>query len=120
MRQRLGHAICQALAGPASTLHVLTLDPGIEARFLQDLQRGAGERPALVMEPKILEKLLLQLVQHAERMMKNNLLPVLLCAPELRRHLRAVSERALPHLRVISMAEIPHAIELKSYATVSA
>jgi flagellar biosynthesis protein FlhA len=51
--------------------------------------------------------------------MKSNLLPVLLCAPELRRHLRTLSERGLPHLRVLSMAEIPHVIELKSFATVS-
>jgi flagellar biosynthesis protein FlhA len=59
-------------------------------------------------------------VQHAEKMMKNNLLPVLLCAPELRRHLRTLSERGLPHLRVLSMAEIPQAIELKSFGTVTA
>jgi flagellar biosynthesis protein FlhA len=52
-------------------------------------------------------------------MMKNNLLPVLLCAPELRRHLRTLSERALPHLRVLSLAEIPRAIELKSHGVVS-
>jgi flagellar biosynthesis protein FlhA len=52
-------------------------------------------------------------------MMKSNLLPVLLCAPELRRHLRSISERALPHLRVLSLAEIPHAIELKSCGTVT-
>ena len=47
-------------------------------------------------------------------MMKSNLLPVLLCAPELRRHVRALSERSMPHLRVLSMAEIPQTIELKS------
>ena len=52
-------------------------------------------------------------------MMKNNLLPVLLCAPELRRYLRSLCERGLPHLRVLSMSEIPHAIELKSYGTVT-
>ena len=51
--------------------------------------------------------------------MKSNLLPVLLCAPELRRHVRALSERVMPHLRVLSMSEIPHTIELKSYAVVS-
>ena len=53
-------------------------------------------------------------------MKPGRLLPVLLCAPELRRHLRTLSERGLPHLRVLSMAEIPHTIELKCYATVSA
>lgn len=119
VRQRLGHSICQSLAGGSPTLHVLTLDPGIESRLLQNLDAarrdGAG---AFAIEPKLLERFLLQLMQQAEKMMKSNLLPVLLCAPELRRHLRTLSERGLPHLRVLSMAEIPQVIELKSFARV--
>jgi flagellar biosynthesis protein FlhA len=122
VRQRLGQSICQSLAGTSSALHVLTLDPAIESRLLQGVQssRREGAAPAgLPLEPRQLEKFLLQLMQQAERMMKNNLLPVLLCAPELRRYLRSLSERGLPHLRVLSMAEVPQAIELKSYGTVT-
>jgi flagellar biosynthesis protein FlhA len=51
-------------------------------------------------------------------MMSHNLLPVLLCSPDLRRHLRALSERVLPHLRVLAMTEVPQNLELKSYAVV--
>lgn len=121
VRQRLGQAICQSLAGPAAALHVLTLDASVESRLLQGVHgAAAGEGGPPGLEPKLLESFLLQLVQQAERMMKNNLLPVLLCAPELRRHLRTLSERRLPHLRVLSLAEIPQAIELKSYGTVTA
>ena len=123
VRQRLGQAICQSLAGAAASLHVMTLDPAMEVRMLESLhaaRREGSTTAGFVLDPKLVERFLLQLVQHADRMMKNNLLPVLLCAPELRRHLRALSERGLPHLRVLSMAEIPQAIELKSYATVGA
>ncbi|HZY20756.1 MAG TPA: flagellar biosynthesis protein FlhA [Ramlibacter sp.] len=122
VRQRLGHAICQSLAGDASSLHVLTLDPAMESRFMQNLQTAQreGGTGQFVLEPKLVEKFLIHLMQQAEKMMKNNLLPVLLCAPELRRHVRSLSERGLPHLRVLSMAEIPHAIELKSFGTVTA
>lgn len=121
VRQRLGHAICQSLAGDSSALHVLTLDPAMESRFLQSLhasQREGANGP-FVLEPKLVEKFLLHLMQQAEKMMKNNLLPVLLCAPELRRHVRSLCERGLPHLRVLSMAEVPHAIELRAYGTVT-
>jgi flagellar biosynthesis protein FlhA len=122
VRQRLGQAICQGLVGPARTLHVLTLDPAMESRFLAGLQaaRRDGTSGGFALEPKLVENLLLHLMQQAEKMMKSNLLPVLLCAPELRRHLRGLSERALPHLRVLSMAEIPHTVELKSCGTVAA
>jgi flagellar biosynthesis protein FlhA len=51
--------------------------------------------------------------------MKANLSPVLLCSPELRRHLRLLLERSLPHLRVVSMAEVPNAISLKAFAAVA-
>lgn len=122
VRQRLGHAICQSLAGESSSLNVLTLDPAMESRFLQGLQTAQreGNAPgAFALEPKLVERFLVHLMQQSEKMMKSNLLPVLLCAPELRRHVRSLSERGLPHLRVLSMAEIPRAIELKSFGTVT-
>ncbi len=122
VRQRLGHAICQGLAGDGAALHVLTLDTAMEAHFLQSLHLGQGDgrnSGGFVVEPKLVEQFIVHLMQQAEKMMKSNLLPVLLCAPELRRHLRTLSERGLPHLRVLSMAEIPQSIELKSCGTIT-
>jgi flagellar biosynthesis protein FlhA len=125
VRHRLGHAICQGLLGEANTLHVMTIDPAVESQFMQSLQAAQGMQAQpqasqpLVLEPRMAEQFIAKLVQHAERMMKSNLLPVMLCSPELRRHVRALSERVAPHLRVLSMAEIPQSIELKSYAVVT-
>jgi flagellar biosynthesis protein FlhA len=118
VRQRLGHAICQTLVGESNSLHVLTLDPGMENQFMQSVRAVEGGEP-VGLDPKLAEQFLARLVMLAERMMKNNLLPVLLCSPDLRRHLRTMSERVLPHLRILSMNEIPAAIELKSYAVVT-
>ncbi|WP_005034683.1 flagellar biosynthesis protein FlhA [Holophaga foetida] len=122
VRQRLGHAICQSLLGDAQALHVMTLDPAIESEFLQSVASARGSEGAqqpFVLDPKLAEKFISRLVQQAERMMKSNLLPVLLCSPELRRHIRSLSERVVPHLRVLSMNEIPQNIELKSWGIVS-
>lgn len=117
VRQRLGPAICQSLLGDASTLQVLTLDPALESQFMGQV-RGGSAAPVMV-EPALAEQVITRLAQHAERMMKQNLLPILLCAPELRRHLRSLSERVIPHLRVLAMTEIPRNIELKSYGVVN-
>jgi flagellar biosynthesis protein FlhA len=73
----------------------------------------------MAVEPKLAEQLLSRLAAHAERMMKGNMLPVLLCSPDLRRHLRALSERVVPHLRILSMAEVPNSVNLKSCGIVS-
>lgn len=118
VRQRLGHAICQGLVGESNALHVLTLDPSMENQFMQSVRLADAGQP-IVLDPKLAEQFLSRLVALAERMMKSNLLPVLLCSPDLRRHLRTLSERVLPHLRILSMNEVPAAIELKSYAVVS-
>ncbi|MGE4240208.1 flagellar biosynthesis protein FlhA [Ramlibacter sp.] len=129
VRLRLGHAICHGLVGELNALQVMTLDPAIESRFLQGIESArapAAERgapapanPMLVLDPRLVEQFIPRLAQQAERMMKSNLLPVLLCSPELRRHVRALSERVVPHLRVLSMAEVPHSVELKSWGTVA-
>ncbi len=121
VRHRLGPAICQGLLGESDVLHVLTLDPMVESQFMRSLTppaEGAAPQP-FVIDPRLMEQFMQKLTQQAERMMKTNLLPVLLCSPELRRHVRAVSERVLPHLRVLSMAEVPHNVALKSYGVVT-
>jgi flagellar biosynthesis protein FlhA len=117
VRQRLGAAICQSLVGEGNTLHVLTLDPQIEGQLMHSL-REAGAGQATAVDPMLTEQVMTRLMQHAEKMMKSNLLPVLLCAPELRRHLRTLSERVLPHLRVLAMTEVPQTVELRSYGVV--
>lgn len=125
VRRRLGQAICQGLLGESRSLHVLTIDPAVESQFLRELgaaksdMGSAGSGSSFVLDPKITEQFMSQLLRQAERMMKSNLLPVLLCSPELRRHVRALSERVVPHLRVLSMSEIPHSIELTAFAVVS-
>ena len=118
VRQRLGQAICQGLLGEAGTLHVLTIDAALESQLMQCLS-GAAMGSPLTLDPRLTEQFIGRMVQQAERMMKSSLLPVLLCAPELRRHIRSLSERVMPHCRVLSMLEIPQSIELKSYAVVS-
>jgi len=118
VRQKLGPAICQSLIGEHASLSVLTLDAGIE-QVLMDSVRTADSGSALVVEPRYAEQLLSRLAAQSERMMKGNMLPVLLCSPDLRRHIRALAERAVPHMRVLSMAEIPGSVNLKAYATVT-
>jgi flagellar biosynthesis protein FlhA len=118
VRQRLGASICQALLNDAPALNVLTLDPMIEQELIKNI-RSADMGSTLVVEPKFSEQLLSRIAAQAERMMKANMLPVLLCSPDLRRHLRTLSERVIPHMRILSMAEIPSSVSLKAYGTVT-
>jgi flagellar biosynthesis protein FlhA len=118
VRQRLGPSICHGLVGDAAALQVLTLEPTLE-QHLADAARGvAGAAPG-GLDPRLAEQLVSHLAASVEQMMKNNLMPVLLCAQELRRHVKALSERTLPHLVVLGLAEVPNSVPLKSFGVVS-
>jgi len=117
VRQRLGAAICQQLLGDASALQVLTLDPTVEQALSQQM-RKADAQAGLVLEPRFAEQLLSKLASFSEQMTRANLLPVLLCAPDLRRHLRALVERAVPHMRVLALTEVPNSVPLQSFGSV--
>lgn len=118
VRQRLGPVICQSLAHDNGYLHVLTLDPQIEQTIASSI-RSLDDRSTLVLEPRFAEQVLSKLGSHVERMLKSNVMPVLLCSPELRRHIRRVTERVLPHLSILSMSEVPTNVNLKSFGVVS-
>ena len=118
VREKLGAQICQRFADGNGVLHVLTLDPELD-RLLR--QEGKNDtKMGLAMEPARFERLLQGLVRKAEDMMAGSLSPVLLCSPVLRRTLRRVAERAMPHLSVVSTSEIPGQLVVKSYATIAA
>jgi len=118
VRQRLGHSICQGVQGEHEALAVLTLEPSLESSIFQNLS-GADGRGMFVLDPRLAESFLSRLLAQAEAMMRQNLNPVLLCRPEIRRHLKTFTRRAVPRLTVLSMNEVPHSIHLRSFAMVS-
>jgi flagellar biosynthesis protein FlhA len=97
---------------------VLTLDPAIEHTISTNL-RSAEDKSTLVLEPRFAEQVLARIGAQVERMIKSNVMPVLLCSPELRRHLRRLTERVLPHLAIVSMTEVPNDLSLKSFGVVT-
>lgn len=117
VRQKLGALICQTLAARDGSLKVLVLDPTVEQAFISGM-RG-GERPQLVLEPRMAEQVLKRMTSEAERMMESDESPVLLCAPELRRHVKRFTERVIPHLSVLSMSEVPPTFDVKSFGMVA-
>ncbi|MBV8636344.1 MAG: flagellar biosynthesis protein FlhA [Burkholderiaceae bacterium] len=118
VRQRLAAVICQSLTGTNTFLQVMTLDPTIEQRLMQGI-RDIESGGAFAIEPKFAEQFVTRLAQQTEKMMKTNAVPVLICAPDLRRHVRTLSERMAPHLRVLSLAEIPTNLELRAFGAVT-
>ena len=119
VRQRLASTICQPLVSESGYMHVLTFDPALEQSLAKSV-RAANGTAGLVLEPRFAEQLLSGALTQVERMMKGSMVPVLLCAPELRRHVRALTERLMPHLRVLAITEVPNTINLKGFGSIGA
>jgi flagellar biosynthesis protein FlhA len=117
VRERLAPTICQQLADPKGEIHVLTFDPAVE-QSLTSAVRAVEDKTALVLEPRFAEQVLKRLSEEVDRMAKNNMRPVLLCAPNLRRHVRRFTERLVPQLSVLSLNEISGHISLRAYGVV--
>jgi len=118
VRQRLSHAICHGLRGRHDQLSVLSLNPRVEAQIAENIRRTDGQG-AFVIDPRLAEQLMRKLIPMADSMMQQSLSPVLLCGPEIRKHLRAFTRRSLPRLAVLSVNEVPHTVDLKSFAIVN-
>ncbi|HWH82076.1 MAG TPA: flagellar biosynthesis protein FlhA [Burkholderiaceae bacterium] len=117
VRQGLAPSICQPLIAESGYMHVLTFDPAVEQSLAKSL-RALNGPATLVLEPRFAEQLLSGALGQVERMMKASMVPVLLCAPELRRHVRALTERLMPHLRVLALTEVPNNVSLKAYGSI--
>jgi flagellar biosynthesis protein FlhA len=116
-RERLGPVICQQLTDARGQMQVLTFDSSVEQSFASSI-RAIEEKQTLVLEPRFAEALLRRLSEEVERMARGNLRPVLLCAPNIRRHVRRFTERLVPQLSIVSLSEIPSHVSLRGYAVV--
>jgi flagellar biosynthesis protein FlhA len=117
VRERLAPLICQQLADQKGEIHVLTFDPAVE-QSLASAIRSNEERAMLVLEPRFAEQMLRRIAEEVERMSRGNHRPVLLCAPNLRRHIRRFTERLMPQLAVLSLNEISTHISLRAFGVV--
>jgi flagellar biosynthesis protein FlhA len=121
VRQRLAVSICNSLSADRKTLHVLTLDPAAEESLIGVTTPAAtpATEAARRHDPRLLDTLIVRIANAAEKMIRSNMLPVMLCAPQLRRQLRGLCERTTPHLRVISLAEVASGFELRAFSSIT-
>lgn len=116
VRQKLSSKICQVLSKNGE-MHVLTLEPSIEHKLAESMK---GANNSFILEPKYAEQLLMKLSSYVEKMNQSNLRPVLVTAPELRRHLHDFIHKIVPQLSILSISEISNIVSIKSFGVVSA
>ncbi|TWI72401.1 flagellar biosynthesis protein FlhA [Desulfobotulus alkaliphilus] len=118
VRQKLSRSILAPYMGPDGNLPVLTLDRKLEetlTKSIQNTEHGAY----LAVDPRLAEQLMAGVRGEMEKALNQNIQPVLLCNPSLRRHLRRLLEQNIPTLAVTSHAEIVQNVNIQAIGKVT-
>jgi flagellar biosynthesis protein FlhA len=116
-RQALARQICKAYKDANECIHVISLEPKLEQLLeasVQNTERG----PRLVIRPEMVGRMVGRLSSLVERMVAQNMQPVLLCSPGIRFQLRKILEGSFPNLAVVSYSEIASGVNVKATGTV--
>jgi flagellar biosynthesis protein FlhA len=116
-RQALARQICKVYKDANECIHVISLEPKLEQMLeasVQNTERG----PRLVIRPELVGRMVGRLSALVERMVAQNMQPVLLCSPGIRFQLRKILEGSFPNLAVVSYSEIASGVNVKATGTV--
>lgn len=113
VRQSLARTITRQHLLPDGTLPVFTLDPIFEKEMMQSLGEGAG------VSPQLMQRLMKSLDRATKDERVKSIQPILVCSPQIRKHLKKITERIMPSLVVLSSGEISPEVKLYSLGMVS-
>jgi len=118
VRQRLARSIIKPLETPDGVLPMITLDPKIEDILREGIQR-TEHGAFLSIDPALAQRILQSINQTLEKVAHLNHPPVILCSPTIRRHLKKLLDRFLPHVVVLSHNELSTQSKIQSLGVVS-
>ena len=113
VRSSIGRAICRPYQNDKGELTVIGVQPALEEKLLGSLVK-TEQGAVLALDPQQAQSIATRIARAVEQAMAQ---PVLLCSPALRPHMWRLFARVLPHLGVLSHAEVPPHIQVVPVAT---
>jgi len=113
VRQALGRQICLHYSGDAKTIHVLTLEPGLERQIIEArVDTAAG--PTAALEPQLHRKWITAMTNMFRTVQEQGHQPVILCSESARPLVKGSTIREIPHLVVLSVPEIVPDVKIET------
>jgi len=117
VRQKLARSIIGSFTDDKGTLSVLTLSTQIEDLVRESLQK-TDQGVFLNLEPNLAQRILASIRELAEKVSLEGYQPIIICSPIIRRHLRRLLERFMPHVMILSHNELTAQTQLQSLGTI--
>lgn len=118
VRQGLGRFIVDQYKLDDDSLYLITLDREVEDLIAEAIQ-PSDQGSYLAIEPAAAQQIISAIRSMSERFGMSGAQPVLLASPSIRRHVRKLIERFVPHMAVLSHNEIPQNVKIQSLGVVS-
>jgi len=118
VRQGLGRFIVDQYKVEDDTLYLITLSREIEDVIAEAIQ-PSDQGSFLAIEPNTAQLIITAIRTMADRFGMSGAQPVLLASPSIRRHVRKLIERFVPHMAVLSHNEIPQNVKIQSLGVVN-
>lgn len=116
-RRALGAQIVKPFQADNGALRAITLDPKLEQQIAQGVRQSPTEI-TLMLDPRLARHIVETLSKHVQQLLSAGHPPLVLCAPPIRLAFRRFFETTFGDLSVLSYAEVPARVEVKSAATV--
>ena len=117
VRTALSRTITHRYVTDTGELQVVTLSPALEEELGRAIAEGERGQQ-LSMEPKRAQQIIDTLAKTTRDLQAANVTPLLLVRPQLRRHVRRLTERFIKGLAVVSFNEIEPTVRIRSMAVV--
>ena len=118
VRQSLGRFIVDQYKMEDDTLYLVTMDREVEELVTEGIQ-PSDQGSFLAIEPAQAQQIIASIRTLVDRFGMYGAQPVLLASPSIRRHVKKLIERFLPHVAVLSHNEIPQNVKIQSLGVVT-
>ncbi|GAB6144602.1 flagellar biosynthesis protein FlhA [Desulfocicer niacini] len=118
VRHKLSRSIMAPYLSEDGTLNLITLAPDVETLLIKALQK-TDHGVYLSMDPKVTEPIIRSVKKQTENAMVNNIQPIIMTSPVIRRHFRKLIETFVPSVMVMSQSELLNDIRFKSIGEVN-
>ncbi|KAF0219399.1 MAG: flagellar biosynthesis protein [Geobacteraceae bacterium] len=117
VRQNLGRYIVDQYKREDETLCLISLSREVE-EVVADAVQLSDQGSYLAIEPGAAQKILGNVRKSMEKFDQTGTTPVMIASPNIRRHVKKLTERFMPNLAVLSHNEIPPHIKIQSLGVV--
>jgi flagellar biosynthesis protein FlhA len=118
VRHRLSRSFIVPYIGEDGVLRLITLAQEVEDQLLKSVQK-TEQGSYLSIDPKVAEPIITSIKKEAEKAMAQDIQPILLTSPTVRRHVKKMVEHFIPSLMVLSQSELLSDMKFKSIGKVS-